>query len=189
VDRLQPDVVPRWFEDWGEPRGFVYLSVTGLDVPTYAEILRTAFAGTRYRVLCAIGYHVDPADLPADSAEVRFVAHLPALPVIARCQFVISHAGHDTMLSTLYHGLPSLVVPGAATEREYNSSQVARLGAGIVLPFSSFRPARIRRALEELLAGGYRDAARELAARLRAAGGCESAAEHIAAMQASEVTA
>jgi UDP:flavonoid glycosyltransferase YjiC (YdhE family) len=189
VDRIQPDVVPEWFEGWDAPRGFAYLSVTGLDVRTYSDILRQTFAGTRFRVLCAIGYHVDPDDLPEDSAEVRFVAHLPALPVMARCQFVLSHAGHDTMLSTLYHGLPSLVVPGAATEREYNAGQLARLGAGIVLPFSSFRPARLRRALDELLAGDYAGSAAALGAQLRAAGGCEAAAERITSIQASEVTA
>jgi UDP:flavonoid glycosyltransferase YjiC (YdhE family) len=88
------------------------------------------------------------------------------------------------MLSTLYHGLPSLVVPGAAIEREYNASQVARLGAGIVLPFSSFRPTRLRRALEELMAGGCGAAAAEVAGQLRAAGGCEAAARHIAALAA-----
>lgn len=189
VDRLQPDVVPAWFDRWrGHVRGFAYLSVTGLDLATYAYVLKAAFRDGPYRVLCAVGYHVAPADLPGDSAEVRFLGHLPALPVIARSEFVLAHAGHDTMMSTLYHGLPSLVVPGTAVEREYNASQLARLGAGIVLPFAAFRPTRIVSSLRALLDGGHRAAAQELSAALRAAGGCEEAARRIVALAGHQPT-
>lgn len=183
VDRLRPDVAPEWLDrSPARSRGFVYLSVTGLDYRVYAPVLRDAFEGGPHEVVCAIGYHASEASMPPDSAEVRFFEYLPALPVITRSRFVISHAGHDTMMSALYHGLPSLVVPGASSERQYNAEQLARVGAGIVLELPAFRPVRLRRALDRLLEGGCAAAAGELAVRLQRAGGCEEAAARIVSL-------
>jgi UDP:flavonoid glycosyltransferase YjiC (YdhE family) len=184
VDRLRPAGEVDGAEDAppGRARGFVYLSVTGLDFRTYAPVLRDAFAGQPVDVVCAIGYHAAGGPLPVDSAEVRFFEYLPAQPVIARSQFVIFHGGHDTMLSALYHGVPSLVVPGAAAERQYNAERLADLGAGIVLQVAAFRPTRLRPALARLLDGGHRAAADGLARTLRRAGGCEEAAARIVSL-------
>ncbi len=180
VDRTAVDRLPDWFGRWaGDRLGFAYLSVSGLQPALYASILSNAFAGTRFRLLCATGYPLSLEVLPADTAEVRFVHYIPALPVIERSRFLIFHAGHDTMMSALYHGVPSIAVPGASAEREYNAARLAECGAGMVLPLAGFRPKRLLALTEQLTAGGWVEAAARIASRLKAAGGCEEAATRI----------
>jgi len=180
VDLVEPGTLRPWFNDWaGESPGFVYLSVTGLDPSIYPDILIAGFRSTRFRLLCAMGYHYALQDIPPSTEEVRFVRYVPALPVIERSAFVISIAGQNTVMQCLYYGVPSIVFPGASVEREYTASQLSAVGAGITLPLAAFRPKRLLATVEELLAGPYTEAARRLSARLEASGGCGSAARAI----------
>ena len=183
IDRSSVSPLPEWFDDWAGPDpGFAYLSVTGLQPGLYADILTSAYRGTRFRVLCATGFLPSMDTVPPDSPEVRFTRFVPAMPVIQRSRFVVYTGGHDTMLSALYHGVPSIAIPGAVAECAYNAQTVAGLGAGITLPITAFRPRRLRTLTEVVLDPTYAEAAERIGRRLRAAGGCEEAADRMIAL-------
>jgi hypothetical protein len=190
VDRTEEEDVPEDLVGVGDgPVGFVYLSVTGLDPPMYADVLTTAFRGTGTTVVCAVGYHYGAAQLPDGTAEVRFVRYVPAHAVLKRSDFVIFHAGHDTMMSVLYHGIPSLAFPQGSSERLYNAAALERIGAGIWLPFAAFRPRRILKAVHELTSGRFAPALERFSARLHQAGGCEEAVAKILQLAKGDVQA
>ena len=171
---------PPAFMEWPpRRRGFVYMSVTGPPPAILVQIVRDAFAGTDLHALVATGFHVEAAALPSGDDHVRVARYVPAQPVIEHAAFVVAHGGQNTLASGLYYGVPSIHFPGDAVERQYNAEQLERCGAGISLPLAALRPRRLQRALEELLSGPYMRNAREIAQRVRLAGGAQAAAAHI----------
>jgi UDP:flavonoid glycosyltransferase YjiC (YdhE family) len=85
---------------------------------------------------------------------------------------VVSHGGHGTAVAALAHGVPLLVLPlDRATDQPWIGAAVQRAGVGRRLSRSA-RPARIRAAVEELLADGpHRGAAARMGERARALDG------------------
>lgn len=177
--------LPPWYDAWrgAGPLIFVYLSVTGLDPSLYAEILVDAFDEGPYRVLCATGYHFGLSALPAGTDRVRFEWFVPAR-IVADCAAVISPAGHDTILTALYHGVPLVSVPGVAYEREYYAARLEALGLGVTLPVTAFRPSRLRRAMERVTDGTYAARCRAISNLMRALGGPDAAARRMIEMVA-----
>jgi UDP:flavonoid glycosyltransferase YjiC (YdhE family) len=80
---------------------------------------------------------------------------------------VIGHGGLGTALRALAHGVPQLLLP-LGRDQAFNAGRVEQLDAGIRLATDA-PPARIRAALQELLADSRFEAAAALVARRVAA--------------------
>jgi UDP:flavonoid glycosyltransferase YjiC (YdhE family) len=91
---------------------------------------------------------------------VRVERQVDQAEVLPRCGVVISHGGSGSVLATLAHGLPSLLLPMGA-DQPWNADRCEALGVARVLDVIDATPADIRRAVSEL------DGLRTAAARLR----------------------
>ena len=116
-------------------------------------------AGARALV---IGLAADDLDLPTDQ-EVLALPFAPYSAILPHCAAIIQHGGIGTIAQALRFGVPALVVPWGF-DQLYSANQVARLGAGVYLPWRGFTVDRAARALQALL---YASRAREVAQRLR----------------------
>jgi UDP:flavonoid glycosyltransferase YjiC (YdhE family) len=91
---------------------------------------------------------------------------------------VVSHGGHGTAVAALAHGVPLLVLPlDRATDQPWVGAAVQRAGVGRRLSRTA-RPAKIRAAVEQLLADGpHREAAARMGEHARALDGRARGAE------------
>ncbi|WP_290058771.1 glycosyltransferase [Amycolatopsis solani] len=160
------------------PRPAVLVSLGTANTGAGAEFLAAtadAFAGLPARAVIA-----DPGGvLGAVPPNVLVRPSVPQLPVLARVDAVLCHAGHNTVCEALWHGLPLVVAP-IRDDQPIVAAQVVAAGAGIRLRFGRASRERIVAALEEVLTEpSYRRAAETVAASFHAAGGSAAAAGHL----------
>ncbi|NBH09293.1 nucleotide disphospho-sugar-binding domain-containing protein, partial [Amycolatopsis sp. SID8362] len=159
-------------------RPAVLVSLGTANTGAGADFLRAtaeAFAGLPARAVIA-----DPGGvLGAVPPNVLVRPSVPQLPLLARVDAVLCHAGHNTVCEALWHGLPLVVAP-IRDDQPIVAAQVVAAGAGIRLRFGRANRERIVTALEEVLTEpSYRRAAEAVAASFRAGGGSAAAAGHL----------
>ncbi|MGY0063497.1 glycosyltransferase [Streptomyces sp. LZ34] len=78
---------------------------------------------------------VDPAGSVTGAGEnILLRPHVPQLPLLARVDAVVCHAGHNTVCEALWHGVPLVVAP-IRDDQPIVAGQVTDAGAGVRLRF------------------------------------------------------
>jgi UDP:flavonoid glycosyltransferase YjiC (YdhE family) len=108
----------------------------------------------------------NPIDVPANARLVEWVSYAKAMP---KCDVVVCHAGHGTVVRALACGVPVVACPAAGDMGE-NSSRVAWSGVGVPLPRRLVSARGVRLAVQRVLSDD------RFATRARALG--EWAAHH-----------
>ena len=104
----------------------------------------------------------------------RFV---PQADILPRCRAVISHGGSGTLVASLAHGLPSVLIPLGA-DQLVNAERAAELGIARVLHAVRATPDDVRAAVLEVIEDpAYAAAARAIRDEIAALPGPESAAQ------------
>ncbi|MCX4869851.1 glycosyltransferase [Streptomyces sp. NBC_00257] len=127
---------------------------------------------------------VDPAGCVSGAGEnILLRRHVPQLPLLAHVDAAVCHAGHNTVCESLWHGVPLVVAP-IRDDQPIVAGQVTAAGAGVRLRFGRADARRIADAVGTVLneAAGHREAARAVGRSFRAAGGSETAADHLEAL-------
>lgn len=123
----------------------------------------------------------DPIPVPDNARLVDWVSYGQTMP---RCDAVVSHAGHGTVVRALACGVPLVACPAAGDMAE-NAARVAWTGAGVSLPRRLTTPRGVRLAVRKLLSDGrYRERAqafRDYAARVDGATVAAETVEEFAA--------
>jgi UDP:flavonoid glycosyltransferase YjiC (YdhE family) len=104
----------------------------------------------RHNVIVTTGPGVDPAIFTPRPAQIAIAPFVPQALIMKNCAAVVSHTGSGTMLGALAEGLPQVCLPMGADQFS-NAAQIARTGAGIVVPPDARTPQTIRTAIEEVL--------------------------------------
>ena len=106
-------------------------------------------AGEPVRVLATTNRRA-PARLPAVPANARLVDWVSYARTMPRCDAVVCHAGHGTVVRALASGVPVVACPHAGDMAE-NAARVRWAGAGVSLPRRFQTPRGVRLALRRLL--------------------------------------
>lgn len=188
-------VLPAWVNEisnerpliWVYPGNARYAPVTTpIDSIVVIRAAIEGLAGEPVEVALTTGYQELPQELGELPKNFRHAAYVPGPLMAQRCDLVVFHGGHSSVMTTLNAGTPSVIIP-TITERESNARRVASLGAGeIVMPLNSadgekridvaeFR-AKVKRVLNE---PSYRRSARRISESMGQCGGAQDAAERI----------
>jgi MGT family glycosyltransferase len=152
-------------------------------------VIRTAIAAlgdAPVQVVLTTGHQEIPQEVGGLPSNFHHAAYLPGLAMAERCDLMVHHGGHSSVMTGLSAGTPAVIIP-TITERESNARRLAALGAGeIVLPVDGTDgekhldvaefSAKVNRVLNE---PGYRTSARRVAESMRKFGGARDAAERI----------
>ncbi len=118
----------------------------------------------------------EASDLPG---EPLVVSYAPQVDVLARAHLTITHAGLNTVLDSLAHGVPMVAVP-ITYEQPAIARRVEWTGTGCTLPFAKLNVGRLKDHIRTALQGpGYRAAAGRMREAIRQAGGVGRAADII----------
>ncbi|MCC6233444.1 MAG: glycosyl transferase family 1 [Verrucomicrobiales bacterium] len=115
-------------------------------------------------------------ELPGNPIVVGFA---PQLALLKRASLVITHAGLNTALETLAHGVPMVAIP-VANDQPGVAARLRAAGAGELVPFSRLSVGRLRAAVARVLSvPTYRESAQRLAREIGRRDGASWAADVI----------
>lgn len=164
---------PGWASPWrspwepGDARPLVLVGLSST-FQDQADVLRRVVAaldGQAVRAVVTVGQMLPP-DVAASTENVAVVASAPHGQLLPQASAVITHCGHGTTMKALAAGLPLVCLPMGRDQND-TAARVVHHRAGIRLRQSA-SPARIRRALERVLADeGIKAAATSLGATIR----------------------
>ncbi len=126
--------VPAWLlEPRHGPRAYVTLGT----VFGSAELLRAAaveVASTGCEVVVATGPDVEPRDLGELPGSIHAEKEVPQAYLLAHVDLVVHHGGTGTVIGSLTHGLPQVVMPQGA-DQFWNADHLSAEGAcRVVMP-------------------------------------------------------
>nr|BBH91613.1 glycosyl transferase family 1 [Thermosporothrix sp. COM3] len=147
-----------------------------------AEFYRLCFAAfgdTAWHVRLSIGTQLEPEALGPAPQNFLIAPRFSQLEILARTTIFVSHGGLNSVMESLYSGVPLVIVP-ETSEHEAIGTRVAELGAGIKLEKASLTAECLRDAVD-LVANDPSFAVRagELQQQLQEAGGYRRAADAI----------
>ncbi len=146
-------VAPSTSQDPGER--LLRASLRGLaDAPVRVLATRNTRApGTSGPASSRLGrhrQHAAPLPTPSNAAIVDWLSYARTMP---RCDIVVCHAGHGTLVRALSCGRPLIACPIAGDMNE-NAARLDWSGAGIRLPRRFITPRGMRLAVERVLEDG-----------------------------------
>lgn len=114
------------------------------------------------------------SSLPGSPLVVRYAPHQQ---LIERASLIITHAGMNTTLGALSHGVPLVAIP-ITNEQPGIAARIARTKAGEVVPLGKLKVKRLQLAINRVLAQEeYKKNALRLQEAIHRAGGASRAAD------------
>lgn len=177
LDPTAEETLPQWVQELPDAPT-VYFSL-GTEFNTERQdIFSPVIAGLRdlpINLIVTVGRNLDPAafgDQPANVHIERFISQSLLLP---HCDLIVTHGGSGTVMGTLSHGLPLVIIPLGA-DQPMNAARCASLGVARVLDDTDVTPDFIRAATEAVLTdSSYRRQAERLRDEIAALPGPEYA--------------
>jgi zeaxanthin glucosyltransferase len=140
-----------WEQLTGKPLIYASLGtlVNGLD-DVYKHILKAVETLEEVQVVLSVGKNISPKNLGRIPSNTIVVRSAPQIELLKRASLCITHAGLNTVLESLAHGVPMVAIPigydqpGAAT-------RIAHYGVGEFIELDDLTTKRLKRLIEEVL--------------------------------------
>lgn len=170
--------------DW-LPRGdgpLIYFTLGTIFNVEAGDLYRRVLAGLRKgaaRAVVTVGRELDPAELGIQPDRIHVTTFVPQAELLPHVDAVVSHGGSGTVLGTLAHGVPQIVLAMGA-DQPHNAVRVETLGLGLALDPHTVTPDEIADAVERILTEpAFRRAAARVRAEIASLPGAEGALERI----------
>src|SRR5579872_5748830 len=162
-------------------RPLIYASMGTLQNGSEAvfKTIAKACAGLDAQLLISLGGGLDLEKLGTLAGDPLVVRYAPQLAILKRAALVITHAGINTVLESLCEGVPLVAIP-IANDQPGVAARVKARGACVAVPLHRLSPARLRKAVLQVLQDpSFREAALDLQRTLRRIDGPGRAADII----------
>ncbi len=138
-----------------------------------------ALKDTDYTVIISLGTRVSLKDLPAIPENFIVYPSVPQLEILQKAKLFITHGGMNSVMESLYYGVPMVVVP-QMTEQRINGLRVDQLGAGICLDKKNLTQTKLLYATDTIRSSkSYYHNAKRIQMSLQEAGGYKKAVDLI----------
>jgi hypothetical protein len=180
-DRSGAGTPPPWLSEMPQrPTVYVTLGLSFSRVPELFRAIIGALEGLDVNSVVTVGTELEPRDLGAAPANVRVERYVPGSLLLPHCQAVVFHGGFNSLHATLWHGLPSVVVPLEGGDQPVTAERLADLGAGLHVPGPLPSVEALRSAIERVVSEpSFATAARELQAAMHALPPLDEAVERM----------
>jgi UDP:flavonoid glycosyltransferase YjiC (YdhE family) len=133
------------------PRVYVSLgTVFNSESGDLFERLLAGLADVDADILVTVGRDLDPAEFGDQPGHVRVERFVPQAEVLRQTDLVVSHGGSGSLMATLAHGLPSVLLPLGA-DQPHNARRAEELGLARTLDAATATPETIARIVHEAL--------------------------------------
>jgi MGT family glycosyltransferase len=169
--------------DNGRSRIYISLGTIHNMDPAFYNTMFTTFTDHPGQFILSAGPKTDIGALGSIPDNFIVRQSVPQLELLPKIDAFITHAGMNSVNEGLYYGVPLVAIP-QHLEQLLNARVAARHGAAIVLgdrpPYGRFDPHHLRQAVGTVLTDpSYQQNAKRVGDSFRAAGGYETAVQHI----------
>jgi len=170
-DAPLPKAVPSAWS--GSERPLVYATLgtvagTMNELTSAYRLVLDALGSVPVHALLTTGEALDPASLGPIPDNVHVERFVPQAELLGHVRAVVCHGGSGTVLGTLAAGVPMVVVPLFA-DQPTNAKEVAKVGAGLSVPYAGATAEAIAQALTRVLREpSFTERARAVAAEIAA---------------------
>ncbi len=175
----RPSVEFPWDRLDGRPIVYASLGTSRNIEAAIFHLISEACNGLNVQLVVSLGGRRDPKMFDSLPGKPLVVRDAPQLELLKKAEIVITHGGLNTTLETLMEGKPMVVIPKAFDQHAV-AARLAWLRVAEVLPLGTLSAQQIHSSLVKLLDNpSYREAARDVQARIRSVRGLERAADVI----------
>ena len=166
-------------DDWRPPAGadrvlFISLGTVANDRPDFFARCVTAFGGSDWHVVMAVGGQVDPATLGEIPANFQIAPHFPQPTVLKHATAFLTHTGMNSVMEALIRQVPIVAFP-QTPEQTANAERARELGLGTITDLD-----RLRETVDDVAHDrSIRDNLAAMARHIDAAGGPKTGADAI----------
>lgn len=162
-DTIEQNQLPPWVHDLpSQPTIYISLgTMFGQTEGIYKTILQ-GISAEPYNLVVALGGTLDPSAFGPQPSNVHIERYIPMSLIAPYCDLVVSHAGSNTIMTTLGQGLPMLLIPIGA-DQPLNAIRCTELGVAQRLEAEDLRAEDVSSAVRTLLKDeSYREVAQKL---------------------------
>jgi len=164
LDTARSDPAPVWLTHMSAAP-IVYFTLGTVYNMESGDLFQRVLAGLRdlpINLIVTVGRDIDPAEFGPQPTNIHIEQYIPQSVILPHCDAVVSHGGSGSVIGTLAHGLPMVLIPMGA-DQPLNASRCAALGVAQVLDAVAATLEDARAAVATLLADpSYRQAAERL---------------------------
>jgi UDP:flavonoid glycosyltransferase YjiC (YdhE family) len=119
---------------------------------TIFKTIIDAFDCEEINLIITVGSNGHPEKYGPMPGNIRIEKYIPQSCLLPYCDAVIFHGGYNTLFSSLWHGLPMVIIPQGAGDQRPNAELCVKLGAGIILEPDRMKIETVRDAVRNILA-------------------------------------
>jgi MGT family glycosyltransferase len=162
-----------------QPTLFISLGTAFNNRPDFFDLCLHTFDDQSWNVILAHGKRVDVAALGSVPQNFLLAPYVPQLEVLQQASVFVTHGGMNSVMESLYFGVPVVVVP-QMIEQEMTARRCAESGLGIALDPDNLTAETLRAAVEQVhRTPTFREHVKAMQQTVRAAGGYQLAVDAI----------
>ncbi|GHO94451.1 putative UDP-glucosyltransferase YjiC [Reticulibacter mediterranei] len=147
--------------------------------PEFYKHCFEAFGGQPWQVVLTVGKSTDTTQLGAVPDNFLLSPYVPQLEILPRTQVFVTHAGTNSVMESIYYGVPMVLIP-QQPEQQMHARRTVELGLGVQLDKGAVTAASLREAVEHVANDPqYRTHAQEMQQRMHEDGGYQRATDAI----------
>jgi zeaxanthin glucosyltransferase len=123
--------------------------VNGLE-DVYKHILKAVEPLEEVQVVLSVGKNMDPENLGRIPSNTMVVRSAPQIELLKRAALCITHAGLNTALESLAHGVPMVAIP-IGYDQPGVAARIAHQGAGEFIELDELTAEGLRELIEKVL--------------------------------------
>jgi MGT family glycosyltransferase len=147
--------------------------------PEFYQHCFEAFGGQPWQVVLTVGKSTDTTQLGAIPANFLLSPYVPQLEILPRTQVFVTHAGTNSVMESMYYGVPMVLIP-QQPEQQMHARRTVELGLGVQLDKGAVTAASLCEAVECIANDPqYRTRAQAMQQRMHEDGGYQRATDAI----------
>jgi MGT family glycosyltransferase len=123
--------------------------VNGLE-DVYKHILKAVEHREDVQVVLSVGKNISPENLGRIPSNTIVVRSAPQIELLKRAAICITHAGLNTVLESLAHGVPMVAIP-IGYDQPGTAARIAHHGTGEFIELDELTAKRLRGLIEKVL--------------------------------------
>jgi MGT family glycosyltransferase len=180
-----PSILPRHeasnfpFERLNSEQPLLYISLGSIfnNQPEFYKQCFEAFAEYPGQVVMSTGKHTDLSTLETIPENFILSPYVPQLAILPRTSLFVTHAGTNSVMESMYYGVPMVLIP-QQPEQRMHAQRVVDLGLGLMLEKAQVNVSTLRATVEHVLQDdAYLKRVQQLQQSVRRSGGYQRAAD------------
>ena len=168
-----------WSELTGKPLIYASMGTLQNRLTEIFKIIASACAELDAQLVITLGGAEIPESLKTLPGNPLVVSYAPQLELLPQTTLTISHAGMNTTLECLTHGVPMVAIP-ITNDQPGIASRIVWSGVGMMIPVKKLTIENLKQAVKQVLAtDSYQENARRLQEAIKHSGGVVQAADII----------